>query len=69
MLHIWNKQPEDMVEMNTITTFKNHLEWFMESNGLEGYGAHIGHGTNSVRQFGQDGGIMLKGMFPCHMVL
>ena len=37
-----NELPEVVVEAGTITTFKRHLDRYMDRKGLEGYGPNAG---------------------------
>eukprot|EP00061_Rhincodon_typus_P014629 g41771.t1 len=38
VVHVWNELPEKVEEAGTITTFKRHLDGYMSTKGLEGYG-------------------------------
>lgn len=34
---MWNKLPEEMAEVDTITIFKGHLDRHLDSKGVEGH--------------------------------
>jgi len=38
----WNEFPEEMVEAGTMTTFKRHLDRYMDRKDLGGYGPNAG---------------------------
>ena len=42
VVNAWNALPEEVVEADSITTFKRHLDRYMNSQGIEGYGPHRG---------------------------
>ena len=41
-MRVWNEMPEEVVEGGTMTTFKRHLDRYMDGKGLEGYGPNAG---------------------------
>ena len=40
----WNSLPGEIVEVDTIVTFKGHLHKYMNRMGIEGYGPQKGRG-------------------------
>lgn len=42
MVHMWNELLEEVVEAGTLTTFKRHLDRYLDRKGLEGYGPNAG---------------------------
>lgn len=48
----WNKLPEEVVQMGTITTFNRHLDKYMDKEGL---GQAQASETSPVRQLGWQG--------------
>ena len=40
---VWNKLPEAVVEAGTILSFKKHLDSYMGTMGIEGYGPNEGN--------------------------
>jgi len=41
----WNSLPREVVEADTIVTFKGHLDKYMNRMGIEGYGPRKGRGV------------------------
>ena len=44
----WNELPEAVVEVGTILSFKKHLDSYMGTMGIEGYGQMWATGTSLV---------------------
>ena len=42
VVRVWDELPEEVVEAGTITTFKRHLDRYMDGKGLEGSGPNAG---------------------------
>ena len=40
----WNSLPGEVVEADTVVTFKGHLDKYMNRMGIEGYGTRKGRG-------------------------
>ena len=43
VVSVWNKLPEVVVEAGTILSFKKHLDSYMVTMGVEGYGPNAGN--------------------------
>eukprot|EP00061_Rhincodon_typus_P014424 g41430.t1 len=44
VMRAWNKLPEEVVDVSTMTTLKRHLDGYMNRKGLEGYGQMLANG-------------------------
>ena len=69
MVGAWNSPPGEVVEANTIVTFKGCLDKYMNRMGMEGYGPWKSGGFSSVGQHDwcRLGGP--KGLFLCRNFL
>ena len=61
----WNSLPGEVVEADTIVTFKGRLDKYMKRMGIEGYGPWKGRGFYSVGQHGHCRLGGSKGLFLC----
>ena len=43
VVSVWNKLPEVVVEVGLILSFKKHLDRYMGTMGIEGYGPNVGN--------------------------
>ena len=43
VVSVWNKLPEVVVEAGTILSFKKHLDSYMGTMRMEGYGPNVGN--------------------------
>lgn len=41
VVDVWYGMPVDVIEADTITTFTQHLDWYMDSKGLEPDGSNM----------------------------
>ena len=58
---MWDELLEEVVEAGTLTTFKRHLDRYMDRKGLEGYGPNQANGVSLDGLFGRHGPVWAEG--------